>query len=124
MAVGELPQQLAERGRAYTSPNNRAIPPEPIKSKSSMQSAPAAIPVMTAVSFPAGFAPRRRHPRRLEHHLVGDQLYQAGLLGQPHHWDQAGARDQTLVIEDRDRPRPAILQFHSRCLLQLDSIRN
>ena len=42
---------------AYTPPNNRRMPPERITSRSSMQSAPAAIPAMIAVSFPAGFAP-------------------------------------------------------------------
>jgi hypothetical protein len=33
------------------------MPPEQITSKSSMQSAPAPIPAMIAVSFPAGFTP-------------------------------------------------------------------
>ena len=42
---------------AYTPPNSRPIPPQRITSRSSMQSAPAAIPAMIEVSFPAGFAP-------------------------------------------------------------------
>jgi hypothetical protein len=42
---------------AYTPANNCFIPPDRITSRSSMLSAPAAIPAMTEVSFPAGFAP-------------------------------------------------------------------
>jgi hypothetical protein len=42
---------------AYTSANSRGIPPERIRSRSSMLSAPAAIPAMIEVSLPAGFAP-------------------------------------------------------------------
>ena len=42
---------------AYTPPNSRGMPPARITSKSSMQSAPAAIPAMTEVSLPAGFTP-------------------------------------------------------------------
>jgi hypothetical protein len=37
--------------------NNRFNPPERITSKSSMQSAPHAIPAMIEVNFPTGFAP-------------------------------------------------------------------
>ena len=42
---------------AYTPPNSRGIPPERITSRSSMLSAPAAIPAMIEVSLPAGFTP-------------------------------------------------------------------
>jgi hypothetical protein len=40
---------------AYTPPNSRAIPPDRITSRSSIQSAPAAIPATIEVSLPAGF---------------------------------------------------------------------
>ena len=43
--------------QAYTPPNNRCIPPERITSRSSILSAPAAIPAMIEVSFGAGFTP-------------------------------------------------------------------
>ena len=42
---------------AYTAPNIRFIPPERTTCKSSMLSAPAAIPAMIVVIFPAGFTP-------------------------------------------------------------------
>ncbi len=42
---------------AYTSLKTRFIPPARINSRSSMLSAPAAIPAMIEVSFPAGFTP-------------------------------------------------------------------
>ena len=42
---------------AYTCSNNRVIPPERITCRSSMLSAPAAIPAMIELSFPAGFTP-------------------------------------------------------------------
>ncbi len=42
---------------AYTPPNTRSMPPERITSRSSMHSAPAAIPAMIEVIFPAGFTP-------------------------------------------------------------------
>ena len=45
---------------AYTPANNWDMPPERITSKSSMQSAPAAIPATIAATFPAGFAPAER----------------------------------------------------------------
>ena len=54
--MGELAQELTQR-RPYTPPNSRGIPPERITSRSSMLSAPAAIPAMIEVSFPAGFTP-------------------------------------------------------------------
>lgn len=60
MAVGELPQELTERGRAYTPAEMHAMPPDRSTSKSSMQSAPAAIPPMIEVSFPTGFTPAER----------------------------------------------------------------
>jgi hypothetical protein len=41
---------------AYTPPNSFFIPPERITSRSSMLSAPAAIPAMTEVSFGVAFA--------------------------------------------------------------------
>ena len=41
---------------AYTAPNRFFIPPARITSRSSMLSAPAPIPAITAVSFAAGFA--------------------------------------------------------------------
>jgi hypothetical protein len=40
---------------AYTPPNSRDMPPERITSRSSMHSAPAAIPAIIDVSLPAGF---------------------------------------------------------------------
>jgi hypothetical protein len=40
---------------AYTSPNSRGIPPERITSRSSILSAPAAIPATIEVTFPAGW---------------------------------------------------------------------
>ena len=43
--------------QAYTPANSRSMPPERITSRSSMQSAPAAIPAMIEVIFPAGFTP-------------------------------------------------------------------
>jgi hypothetical protein len=73
-----------------------------------MLSAPAAIPAMIADSFLAGFAPGRGDPARLPPDPLTDQLRQAGLLGQTHHRDQAGARHQILVIEHRVRTRPSI----------------
>jgi hypothetical protein len=42
---------------AYTWSNRRGIPPDLIRSRSSMQSAPAAIPAMIEPSLPAGFTP-------------------------------------------------------------------
>ena len=42
---------------AYTCSNSRVIPPERITCRSSMLSAPAAIPAMIELSFPAGFTP-------------------------------------------------------------------
>jgi hypothetical protein len=51
VAVGELPQELAQSGL----PNSRPIPPERITSRSSILSAPAAIPAITDMSLPAGF---------------------------------------------------------------------
>ena len=42
---------------AYTPPNSRGVPPTRITSRSSMLSAPAAIPAMTDVSLAAGFTP-------------------------------------------------------------------
>ena len=42
---------------AYTPPNNFAIPPVRTTPRSSIQSAPAAIPATTVVNFPAGFTP-------------------------------------------------------------------
>jgi hypothetical protein len=41
--------------QAYTASNSNGIPPERITSRSSMLSAPAAIPAMIEVIFPAGF---------------------------------------------------------------------
>ncbi len=41
--------------RRNWTPNNRPIPPARITSKSSMKSAPPAIPAMIELSFPAGF---------------------------------------------------------------------
>ena len=57
VAAGELAQELPNVAGAYTPPNSRFIPPARIRSRSSMQSAPAAIPAMIEVSFPAGFTP-------------------------------------------------------------------
>ena len=57
MAVGELPQELTHVAGAYTPAERPVIPPERITSKSSMLSAPAAIPAMIEVTFPAGFTP-------------------------------------------------------------------
>ena len=74
-----------------------------------MQPAPAIIPAVTEVSFPAGFTPGGGDRGCLEVDPVADQLGQAGPLRQTHHRDQARARDQMLVTKDRDRPRPLIL---------------
>ncbi len=57
MPVGELPQELAQGCGAYTAPKSRGIPPERTTSRSSMLSAPAAIPAMIEVTLPAGFTP-------------------------------------------------------------------
>jgi hypothetical protein len=57
VAVDELPQELAQRRRRVHSPNTRGIPPERIASRSSMLSAPGAIPAMIEVTFPARFTP-------------------------------------------------------------------
>jgi hypothetical protein len=42
---------------AYTAPKQARIPPERTASRSSMLSAPAAIPATIVVSLPAGFTP-------------------------------------------------------------------
>jgi hypothetical protein len=55
--IGELAQELAQRGRAYTWSNSAAIPPERTTSTSSTLCAPAAIPATIEVCLPAGFAP-------------------------------------------------------------------
>lgn len=57
VAVGELAQELTQRGRGDTALNSRGIPPVRITSRSSMLPAPAAIPATIAVSLPTGFAP-------------------------------------------------------------------
>ena len=62
---------------AYTPPNSRGIPPERITSRSSMLSAPAAIPAMIEVSFPAGFAPAEATLDVLNLTRCRDQLRQA-----------------------------------------------
>ncbi len=41
--------------QAYTPPNSRDMPPERTTSRSSIQSAPAAIPAMIEVTLAAGF---------------------------------------------------------------------
>ena len=74
-----------------------------------MQSAPATIPAMTAVNFPAGFTPADATLEDLNRTRSLDQPAQPGPLGQPHRRDQARARDQVHVIKDRDRPGPPIL---------------
>lgn len=45
---------------AYTPPNSRPIPPVRITPRSSILSAPAAIPAMIEVIFPAGFTAAER----------------------------------------------------------------
>ena len=109
VAVGELPEQLTERGWGIHAAE---------------QSCHAArthhIEIVDAVradghpgddrrQLPGRVRPGRGHPAGLEHHPLPDQLRQVGLLGQTHQRDQSRARDQPLVVEDRDRPRPTIL---------------
>jgi hypothetical protein len=55
VAVGELPQELANVAHAYTPPNNRPVPPARITSRSSMLSAAAAVPATIEVILPGGF---------------------------------------------------------------------
>ena len=66
-----------------------------------MLSAPAAIPAMIEVSFPAGFTPAETTRVARERDPLGDQLRQPRLLGQRHHRHQARARHQMLIIEQR-----------------------
>ena len=74
-----------------------------------MQSAPAAIPAMIEVSFPAGFAPAEATLEDLNTTLSAISSARPVCSANPITGTKPGARDQTLVIEDRDRPRPAIL---------------
>jgi len=56
VAVGDLTQENAQRGARVHAAEELFIPPERITSRSSMLSAPAAIPAMTEVSFGVGLA--------------------------------------------------------------------
>ena len=62
---------------AYTPPNIAGVPPERTRSRSSMQSAPAAIPAMIEVILPAGFAPADLTREVLNDTRLADQLRQA-----------------------------------------------
>ena len=70
-----------------------------------MLSAPAHIPAIRVASFGAGFADPDLILRLSDVHLVGQQLWQAGLLGQRHHRDQPRTRHEIVVVEHR-RGRP------------------
>ena len=62
MAVGERPQERAQRRRRPHPENSRAIPPERSRSKSSIESAPASIPATTAPVFTAAFGDATLNP--------------------------------------------------------------
>ena len=73
-----------------------------------MLSAPAAIPAMIEVSFPAGFTPAettRVEPSSTRSAISSDS---PACSAKRHHRDQAGIRHQVLVIEQRRGPRPRI----------------
>ena len=109
VSVGELPQELPQAWPAHTPARTGAvIPPERITCRSSMLSAPAAIPAMIELSFPAGFTPAETTRVCTELDPLGDQLRQPGLLGQRHHRDQAGIRHQMLIVEQRRGRGPRV----------------
>ena len=86
---------------AYTPPNSRFIPPERITSRSSMLSAPAAIPAMIEVSFPPGStAADLTRVASIATWLVTSSD-KPGPLGQRHHRHQTRVRHEILVIEQR-----------------------
>jgi hypothetical protein len=48
-------------------------------------------------------------PRRVDDvHRVGDQMMQAGVLGQAHHPDQARTRHEVLLVEPARCPPPRL----------------
>jgi hypothetical protein len=65
---------------AYTPANTRGIPPCRITSRSSMLSAPAAMPATIEVSLPAGFTPVEGDRRIGDRHQFAHQVGQPGLF--------------------------------------------
>jgi site-specific DNA recombinase len=107
-SIGELPQELTQRGRRV---HLREQPSHPAGADH--------VKIVDAVR--ARGHPRddrgqlarrvhrsRRHPRRLEPDPFGDQLRQPGPLRQRHHRDQPGTRHQVLIIEGWRGPGPTI----------------
>ena len=64
-----------------------------------MLSAPAHIPAITPTSFGDGVGRAGLDPRRLDRHLLGDDLRQPGLLGQPEQRHQPGMRHEIVLVE-------------------------
>lgn len=98
VAMGELAQELAQRGRRVHLVEQSRILPVRMVFRSSMLSAPAAMPATIAASLPAGFAPAEATAVSVKVTL-SETSSQAGPFGQGHHGDQARARHDVVLVE-------------------------
>ena len=108
-SIGELPQMLAQGGRGIhlTEQSAHATGAHQVEIVDTVR--PGCHPRDDRGQLSGRVHPRRGNPAPLEPDPVADKLRQTGLLGQRHHRDQARARDEMLVVEDRDCPAPTIV---------------
>ena len=81
-----------------------------------MLSAPAHIPAITVSSFGAGFAEPDLIRGVVIDTFSGDDLGQAGLLGQPEQRHQPRVRHEIVLVEPRGAGGEPMAHSHWKCL--------